>query len=112
MAGIAVPFAIEQFVPGLLVRCELIFVGQPSIELRGEGTDLDRLLVSIQRLRPMVVIIGSTGAVRRTQLYRHSVSAKDRRTFGSGADLRCVGRPGNVKRTLAKDQFEKRSVYG
>src|SRR5882757_5323345 len=112
MAGVAISFAPEQVVPGLLVCCQRVIAFQVRVEFRREGADLHGLLVGVKGLPPVVVGLVRAGAVFPAQPNRGGVRTKRRSASRGCADLRGIGWKSDIQRAAPPYLLEERFVLG
>src|SRR6266436_3559510 len=82
MARVAIRFAPEQVVAGLLVRCQRVLALQEGVEFRRERADLHGLLVGVKGLPPVVSQISSVspGNLMFNEPFPHTSSKRGRYT--------------------------------
>ncbi len=111
---VAIRLATEQVVTGLFLRGQGVRGRrcQRGIKFRGESADCHRLLVSVQRLRPMVEDYVGAGPLLRTERHRSVVRTEYRSSSRCGADPLGLRWKVDVQGTLPPNFLHERAVLG
>src|SRR2546429_1178229 len=111
MARVAIRFAPEQVVAGLLVCCQRVLALQEGVEFRRERADLHGLLVGVKGLPPVVVNLVCADALFGTQPDRGGVPTEHCSASRGFADFLGIAWKSDVQRALPPYLLEERSVH-